>query len=321
MTQKSKSIPNQHICTNCYFVGIGRKAGSGLLEFIGWISFILPGMAYGSWRRKRKHSVCPKCHERTMIPLDTPKGQELIQKNRPLEESASAHHANLSETSLTHAIFIEEKVDNKFKILASDTALILLAIFIILAGFGALEGQKWLAGFILFAVSPLPLLRKYLRSPFNTRKAMGIVMTCALFLAPSLSNEMNAKEDAERLLNSDVAKIEEPSGAASSGQENMDDAQQQPTQVEPSLAGQALGKCKHEIAKFLNANGAGQIPDVQNYSSGNEFVYGWPRGKFQITTAFGTMGLSASCDGTLKPFKIMSLSINGKTVIVGGKVL
>jgi hypothetical protein len=85
------------------------------------------------------------------------------------------------------------------------------------------------------------------------------------------------------------------------------------------LVEQALDQCKHEIAKFLQADGSSQIPDVQNFGSGNEFLFGWGRGKFQITTAFGTVDMSASCDGSLKPLKVISMSINGKTIILGGK--
>ncbi len=86
-----------------------------------------------------------------------------------------------------------------------------------------------------------------------------------------------------------------------------------------SSALKGLDKCKAEIAKYFNADGAGQIPDVQNFGSGNEFVYGWPKGQFSLTTIFGTVPMSASCDGTLKPNKVMSLSINGKTIILGGR--
>lgn len=154
------------------------------------------------------------------------------------------------------------------------------------------------------------------RTDFQTSPEKTIKEISDLIKAKDFSY---AKTKAERLLDTNDAKIRELYETASSGLENTKKAQQEAAQAEYALTGQALDRCKSEIAKFVNADGAGQIPDVQNYGSGNEFVYGWPRGTFQIATAFGTVDLSASCDGSLKPMKVMSLSINGKTVMVGGK--
>jgi len=71
----------QYICTNCHHIDRrGKRAGSALLEWIAWLSFILPGIAYSSWRNKHKNSVCLKCHERRMIAIDTPMGRELAGK-------------------------------------------------------------------------------------------------------------------------------------------------------------------------------------------------------------------------------------------------
>ena len=80
----------------------------------------------------------------------------------------------------------------------------------------------------------------------------------------------------------------------------------------------ALAVCKKEIADYFDVSGAGAIPDVKNFGSEKEFVFGWPRGSFQLQTAFGLVDMSASCDGTLNPFKLVSLSINGKTIILNG---
>jgi hypothetical protein len=94
---------------------------------------------------------------------------------------------------------------------------------------------------------------------------------------------------------------------------------EQGAQENYELTGSALDQCKHEIAKFLHTDGSGQIPDVKNFGTGNEFVFGWGRGSFQMNTAFGMVDMSASCDGSLKPLKVMSMSINGETVILNGK--
>jgi hypothetical protein len=79
-----------------------------------------------------------------------------------------------------------------------------------------------------------------------------------------------------------------------------------------------LAECKSAIADHLGADGSGMIPDVQNFGSGNEFVFGWPKGLFQMHTAVGSVDMSASCDGTLRPVKIMSLSMNGANVVLNG---
>ncbi len=132
-----------------------------------------------------------------------------------------------------------------------------------------------------------------------------------------------AKRKTERLLDMgdpDIQRLYETATAANDRLiQDEQEKIQKATQESQGVTLQALDKCKLEIASFLDASGAGAIPDVQNYGSGNEFVFGWTRGMFRITTVFGTVDLSASCDGILKPLKIESLSINGRTIILGGK--
>ena len=75
---------NQYVCTACGCVGKPRKItkGSCLIELILWLSFILPGLIYSIWRLTTRQGVCPKCWNPSMIPTDTPKGQELINNQK-----------------------------------------------------------------------------------------------------------------------------------------------------------------------------------------------------------------------------------------------
>lgn len=90
-------------------------------------------------------------------------------------------------------------------------------------------------------------------------------------------------------------------------------------QREQAQISKALAECKSAIASYLGADGSGMIPDVKNFGSGNEFVFGWPEGSFQMHTAVGSADMSASCDGTLRPVKIVSLSVNGETITINGR--
>jgi hypothetical protein len=73
---------SNRICANCGFQGKPKNEtkGSIWIELVLWVVFILPGVLYSVWRMTTKQDVCPKCKQPAMIPLDTPKGQELAQK-------------------------------------------------------------------------------------------------------------------------------------------------------------------------------------------------------------------------------------------------
>lgn len=100
---KTKQMTKQMACTLCGYVGeVKQKArGNGLVEFLLWWFFIIPGLLYSIWSRGgKKKSVCPKCGNENLIPQDTPLGQKLMaeQQNNP----------NISKTSL-----VPEKTSNK----------------------------------------------------------------------------------------------------------------------------------------------------------------------------------------------------------------
>lgn len=71
------NIMSPRVCMVCNFIGEPQKAGSGLIEFILWMFCLVPGMVYSVWRSNNSNA-CPQC-KGTMIPVHTPKAQEIIQ--------------------------------------------------------------------------------------------------------------------------------------------------------------------------------------------------------------------------------------------------
>lgn len=83
-----------NICTTCGYIGnpTRQTKGSFGVEIVLWLFFIIPGLIYSIWRLSSKQSVCPACKNPTLIPANTPKGQELYeaakQKSPALIETA-----------------------------------------------------------------------------------------------------------------------------------------------------------------------------------------------------------------------------------------
>ena len=81
MTSKSNQV---RVCLACHNVGQPVKAGSGLIEFILWCAWLLPGLIYSVWRRKNA-KVCSECGG-AMIPAASPKGREIISSAPDLQK-------------------------------------------------------------------------------------------------------------------------------------------------------------------------------------------------------------------------------------------
>ena len=75
-------MAKEFVCTQCGHIGKPktRTKGSILIEIVLWLLFIIPGVLYSLWRLISREEVCPKCGAPNMIPSDTPKGQELTNK-------------------------------------------------------------------------------------------------------------------------------------------------------------------------------------------------------------------------------------------------
>ena len=70
------------ICTQCGFIGQPSHAtkGSGLIEVVLWLTFIIPGIIYSIWRRSSPSQVCSKCKSQTLIPVDAPKAKKILEE-------------------------------------------------------------------------------------------------------------------------------------------------------------------------------------------------------------------------------------------------
>jgi phage shock protein PspC (stress-responsive transcriptional regulator) len=70
------------ICTNCGFVGEESNRADPdavriLLVLVLFIFFVIPGIVYLIYL-SRGTRMCPACHTRNMIPVDTPLGRKLL---------------------------------------------------------------------------------------------------------------------------------------------------------------------------------------------------------------------------------------------------
>jgi hypothetical protein len=102
-------MTTQYICTICGSVGSPKRlfrgyfwiesglwlAGLLLVAFffseVGFLVLVslLPGLSYSVWRETSRYNACPKCKNASVIPLDTPVGQELFLKHHKLPENHS----------------------------------------------------------------------------------------------------------------------------------------------------------------------------------------------------------------------------------------
>lgn len=70
------------ICTACGFRGYAKShtKGSLAIEVILWLAFIIPGLIYSIWRLITQQEVCPNCKTPAMIPVASPRGQQLLKE-------------------------------------------------------------------------------------------------------------------------------------------------------------------------------------------------------------------------------------------------
>lgn len=56
-------------CTSCgNRTKTPKMKGSGWIEFVLWLCYLIPGVIYSIWRRGGAPSVCPTCNKETLIP-------------------------------------------------------------------------------------------------------------------------------------------------------------------------------------------------------------------------------------------------------------
>lgn len=72
------------ICGNCGHKGEPDRMtkGSFAVEVVLWLCFLVPGMIYTVWRLSTRYDACEKCKSRNLIPLESPRGRELLNQFR-----------------------------------------------------------------------------------------------------------------------------------------------------------------------------------------------------------------------------------------------
>jgi hypothetical protein len=95
-----------HICSNCGTASaIHAMPGSGWIEAILWLCYIIPGVIYSVWRRSKKSTVCASCGAKPLLPINTPAGKRLAATHYPdgidLEEF---HRPEPEKTSATMTV-------------------------------------------------------------------------------------------------------------------------------------------------------------------------------------------------------------------------
>ncbi len=89
--EPEKKYDGEYVCTACGHIANPRRItkGSLLIEIALWFFLIIPGLIYSLWRLTSRHSACPVCGSSATIPIDTPKGRELLKIYKPKKEKQS----------------------------------------------------------------------------------------------------------------------------------------------------------------------------------------------------------------------------------------
>lgn len=72
------------ICRHCGTAQRGQSAlpGSGWIELVLWLCWVVPGLIYSIWRRGGK-PACTSCGSRDLVDESTPVGKQLLQQHYP----------------------------------------------------------------------------------------------------------------------------------------------------------------------------------------------------------------------------------------------
>ena len=67
-------------CSRCGTLAKSKQVtrGSGGIEILLWLCFILPGVIYTLWRASSKFETCPACGALDLIPTSSPKAREAL---------------------------------------------------------------------------------------------------------------------------------------------------------------------------------------------------------------------------------------------------
>lgn len=73
------------ICKQCGTVHDGsvNLPGSGWIELVLWLAYMVPGLIYSIWRRSKRKPTCRSCGGRELVPLYSPIGAKLVNEHYP----------------------------------------------------------------------------------------------------------------------------------------------------------------------------------------------------------------------------------------------
>ena len=79
-TNLNLELEKDYICTTCGHTGkpVKLTKGSFAIELLLWLCLFIPGLIYSIWRLTSRYDACPKCKKTTLIPLNTPIAQKLL---------------------------------------------------------------------------------------------------------------------------------------------------------------------------------------------------------------------------------------------------
>ena len=80
------------ICKQCGTLNETGDAlpGSGWIELILWLCYLIPGLIYSIWRRAKRNAACSACSSRELVQVGTPVGSRLLQQYHPDVEVSSS---------------------------------------------------------------------------------------------------------------------------------------------------------------------------------------------------------------------------------------
>lgn len=126
MPSPDPQIPRYtRICKQCGTLNNNGDAlpGSGWIELVLWLCYIVPGIVYSIWRRTKRNAACVACSSRELIQVGTPVGAQLVQRYHP--ESA------ISTSGPIHAPDVERAPPPSGARILKALGLVLVAVFVL----------------------------------------------------------------------------------------------------------------------------------------------------------------------------------------------
>jgi hypothetical protein len=73
------------ICKDCGTAHYGDRVlpGSGWIELVLWLAWLVPGILYSIWRRSNGRLTCAACGSRQVVLIATPVGAQLARQYYP----------------------------------------------------------------------------------------------------------------------------------------------------------------------------------------------------------------------------------------------